>query len=80
MKKFLSVITTVICVVLMLTLAACEGGDGGEVPSAGADKKTLIVYFTAEHGNTENLANYIHSQIGGDIVKSKRLNLIRRRI
>lgn len=26
MKKFLSVITTVICVVLILTLAACEGG------------------------------------------------------
>lgn len=29
----------------------------------------LIVYFTAESGNTERVANYIHSQIGGDIVK-----------
>lgn len=35
MKKFLSVITTVICAVLMLTLAVCAGGDRGEVPSVG---------------------------------------------
>lgn len=33
------------------------------------DTNILIVYFTAESGNTERLANYIHSQIGGDIVK-----------
>ena len=31
--------------------------------------KILIVYFTAEHGNTEKVANYIHDKVGGDIVK-----------
>ncbi|MDE6868525.1 MAG: flavodoxin [Clostridia bacterium] len=40
-----------------------------ETPSEPLGSKILIVYFTAERGNTENLANYIHSQIGGDIVK-----------
>ena len=34
-----------------------------------ADTNILIVYFTAESGNTEKLANYIQSQIGGDIIK-----------
>ena len=29
----------------------------------------LIVYFTAEYGNTERIANYIRERIGGDIVK-----------
>lgn len=29
----------------------------------------LIVYFTAEFGNTEKVANYIYNQIGGDIVQ-----------
>lgn len=33
------------------------------------EQNILIVYFTAERGNTENLANYIHSQVGGDIVQ-----------
>ena len=33
------------------------------------EPKILIVYFTAEFGNTEKVANYIHEQIGGDIVK-----------
>ena len=33
------------------------------------ESKILIVYFTAESGNTERVANYIHEQIGGDIVK-----------
>ena len=33
------------------------------------EPKILIVYFTAEYGNTEKVANYIHQQIGGDIVK-----------
>ena len=40
-----------------------------ETPSEPLGSKILIVYFTAERGNTENLANYIHEQIGGDIVK-----------
>lgn len=33
------------------------------------ESRILIVYFTAEIGNTERIANYIHSQVGGDIVK-----------
>lgn len=33
------------------------------------ESKILIVYFTAEYGNTERVANYIHSKVGGDIVK-----------
>lgn len=31
--------------------------------------KILIVYFTAEYGNTEKLANFIYNQVGGDIIK-----------
>ena len=40
-----------------------------ETPSEPLGSKILIVYFTAESGNTEKVANYIHEQIGGDIVK-----------
>lgn len=40
-----------------------------EVQFNNGEPKILIVYFTAEYGNTERLANYIYSQVGGDIVK-----------
>ena len=33
------------------------------------EPRILIVYFTAESGNTERVANYISSKVGGDIVK-----------
>lgn len=33
------------------------------------ESKVLVVYFTAESGNTERVANYIHDKVGGDIVK-----------
>lgn len=33
------------------------------------ETRILIVYFTAESGNTERVANYISSKVGGDIVK-----------
>ena len=40
-----------------------------EIPEQPTGNHVLIVYFTAEYGNTERIANYIHSKIGGDIVK-----------
>ncbi len=40
-----------------------------EQPDPSANSNILIVYFTAESGNTERLANYIQSKIGGDFVK-----------
>lgn len=70
MKKFLTVITTVLCAVFMLAFAACT--DGEDNPSDGADGapdyggiKTLVVYFSATN-NTERVANYIASATGGD--------------
>lgn len=32
------------------------------------DRKALVVYFS-HTGNTENVANFIHEAVGGDIVK-----------
>ncbi len=40
-----------------------------QTPEQPTESNILIVYFTAESGNTERVANYIHSQVGGDIVK-----------
>ena len=53
MKKFLSIIATAFCFVLMFVLVACGGGNG-EVPPIGDDNdrpnyegtKTLVVYFS----------------------------------
>jgi flavodoxin len=38
-----------------------------------ADKKTLIAYFS-HTGNTREIANQIHAQVGGDILEIKALN------
>ena len=46
-----------------------NGGTTTETPDTSANGNILIVYFTAEYGNTEKVANYIHEKIGGDIVK-----------
>lgn len=46
-----------------------SGNRNIEVKFDGGEPKILIVYFTAESGNTERLANYIHGKIGGDVVK-----------
>ena len=40
-----------------------------ETPKQPLESNVLIVYFTAESGNTERVANYIHDKVGGDIVK-----------
>ena len=45
------------------------GNRDAEVRFGGGKPRILIVYFTAEFGNTERLANDIHGKIGGDIVK-----------
>lgn len=94
MKKFLSVIASVLCMVIMFVFAACYNGNGdnsdsnqnnnqtGNEQSGGensednkdGESKILIVYFTAESGNTERLANYIHEKVSGDIVKIEAAN------
>lgn len=46
-----------------------SGNRDVEVKFDDGDSNILIVYFTAESGNTERLANYFYNQIGGDVVK-----------
>lgn len=43
--------------------------NNSETPTPPTGNNILIAYFTAEYGNTERIANYIHEKIGGDIVK-----------
>ena len=80
MKKIFISVLLVVSLIFTFMLAACNKGNGGENSSVTPDvtpnnpvtpvgSGILIVYFTAEYGNTERLANYIHGQVGGDIIK-----------
>ena len=44
-----------------------------EEPHTEGTGRTLIVYFS-HTGNTENVANFIHEEVGGDIVKLEPVN------
>ena len=44
-----------------------------EEPNTEGTGRTLIVYFS-HTGNTENVANFIHEEVGGDIVKLEPVN------
>lgn len=44
-----------------------ENNDNGNQTITG-DKRTLVLYFSMS-GNTETVANFIHDEVGGDIVK-----------
>lgn len=44
-----------------------------EEPQTEGTGKTLVVYFS-HTGNTENVANFIHEAVGGDIVKLEPVN------
>lgn len=44
-----------------------ENKDNGNQTITG-DKRTLVLYFSMS-GNTETVANFIHDEVGGDIVK-----------
>lgn len=44
-----------------------ENKDNGNQTTTG-DKRTLVLYFSMS-GNTETVANFIHDEVGGDIVK-----------
>lgn len=67
MKKFISIILTVLCAVLMFSLAACTDvkptDDGTEQPTVSAEGKILVAYFSwSASGNTEKMATYIAEQ------------------
>ena len=73
MKKFLSIIATALCFVLMFTLVACGGGGNGEVPPIGDDgdrpdyegTKTLVVYFS-QPDNVDNSTVVINGETLGN--------------
>ena len=73
MKKFLSIIATALCFVLMFTLVACGGGGNGEVPPIGDDgdrpnydgTKTLVVYFS-QPDNVDNSTVVIDGETLGN--------------
>ena len=73
MKKFLSIIATALCFVLMFTLVACGGGGNGEVPPIGDDDdrpnydgtKTLVVYFS-QPDNVDNSTVVIDGETLGN--------------
>lgn len=83
MKKFLSIILTVICAVLMLLIAACGeesaapptgAGEENTVPPTGSDDKKPIdgdtktlVVYFSATGSTKRVAGYIASATGGDL-------------
>lgn len=58
MKRVTSILLSLL---LVVSLTAC-----GSTESGASD--TLIIYFS-ESGNTETIANYIHDEIGGDMVQ-----------
>lgn len=83
MKKFLSVLLTVICAVLTLSLAACgeesaapptgTGEESTVPPTDSGDKKPTdggsktLVVYFSATGSTRRVAGYIASATGGDL-------------
>lgn len=86
MKRFLSIIATVLCFVFMLSLVACGGNTGGENPPSNdytrpananinesftPTSKTLVAYFSKTN-TTKNVAEKIQELTDADIFEIER--------
>ena len=86
MKKFLSIIVTALCIVLMCSVAACNRNNGGDNfpsddytrpsnvnidESFASTGKTLVAYFSKTN-TTKNVAEKIQELIDADIFEIER--------